>query len=183
MRHEKLCAGMFTKKKHVCLCMAFRVKIRTLPHKQAHSFKSNIVLNNTKKSITMSRDHSDIKDKKEKTDWVDGSSMIMVKGKGNKRKEDEASLRTNDFFAWKFFSSALSKSSLKNLTSSSHKSMFFVDQESHMLTFVSGNIVSWMQFYDCDCFHHSRVSCSSSSTYIKFVHHTMKFVVPSGTSD
>lgn len=84
-----------------CLPIAFRAKIRILPDKQAHSFKSNIVQDKSKKSITMSRDNSDIKDKKETTDWVDGSSMIMVEGKGNKGKEDEASLRTNDPVALK----------------------------------------------------------------------------------
>ena len=49
----------------------------------------------------MYRDHSDIKNKKENTNWVDGSSMIMVKGKGNKGKEDEASVRTNNPVALK----------------------------------------------------------------------------------
>lgn len=51
-----------------CLPIAFRAKIRILPDKQAHSFKSNILQDKSKKSITMSWDHSDIKDKKEKTD-------------------------------------------------------------------------------------------------------------------
>ena len=81
-----------------CLPIAFRAKIMILRDKQSPFILIQHCKGQIKKSVTMSRDHTNIKDKKEKTYWVDGSSMIMVKGKG---KEDEASLRTNDLVALK----------------------------------------------------------------------------------
>ena len=50
-----------------CLPIAFRAKIMILRHKQSPFILIQHCKGQIKKSVTMSRDHTNIKDKKEKT--------------------------------------------------------------------------------------------------------------------